>query len=95
MSALLTKRTRKVKIPFRYYTAAAVTLVIERQVLSEASGKEYFSCTDCRIFPKLAHVGNSAQWVIDCVVVQTDIVMKASPSTANVERSFSTTNATI
>ena len=45
-------------------------------------------CTDCRIFRKLAHVGNSAQWVIDCVVVQTDIVMQASPSTANVERSY-------
>ena len=59
------------------------------------TGKEYFFCTNCRIFPQLAHVGNSAQWVIDCVVVQTDIVMKASPSTADVERSLSTTNAII
>ena len=50
---------------------------------------------NCRIFPQLAHVGNSAQWVTACVVVQTDIVMKASPSTAHVERSFFTMNAII
>ena len=42
MSALLTKRTWKVKVPFRYYMAAAVSLVIERQVSFRSKWKVVF-----------------------------------------------------
>ena len=37
--------------------------LLKDKSLSEASGKEYFFCSDCRMFPNLAHGGSCSQWV--------------------------------